>query len=577
MVVDVCIAGGGLAGLTLARQLRLAMPDLEVVVLEKRAHPAPEAAHKVGESSVEIGAHYFGKVLNLEPHLQARQLPKLGLRYFFTAGGNERLEPRFELGPASFPPVPSYQLDRGRLENYLLESDREMGITVLDRAIVRDWSEGDPHHRLEVETAEGPRTVQARWLVDAAGRHAFVRRRFGLTREVAHLANACWWRVNHSVRLDHWSDDPEWQARVPSGERWLSTNHLMGRGYWVWLIPLASGTTSFGIVVDAKLHPYHRLNRFERAIEWLREFEPQCARQVERDRAEGRVEDFLALKHFAHGSARVYSPDRWLLTGEAGVFTDPFYSPGSDFIAMSNTFITDLIVRERRGEDIGGRLEQFNTLYLQLFDAFLRVYSHQYPIMGNAQVMTLKAAWDNGSYWAIPALLFFQQRLVDTEFMASIELLMKRYFVLHARMQMLFGEWNDKDASTYGAGWTNVLSLEPLRCLQAALGGPRSSDGELRDRLESNLALLERFARAIQTLAAGTADSLARFVSPGAEGEEALDISPLTIAGVAQARQMTSAESLPPNASDVDTAHCTDASRASLATTSTAQSGSVSR
>ena len=72
MNVDVCIAGGGLAGLTLARQLRLTMPQLKIVVLEKRSHPAPEAAHKVGESSVEIGAHYFGKVLGLEPHLHAR-------------------------------------------------------------------------------------------------------------------------------------------------------------------------------------------------------------------------------------------------------------------------------------------------------------------------------------------------------------------------------------------------------------------------------------------------------------------------------------------------------------------------
>lgn len=530
MIVDVCIAGGGLAGLTLARQLRQAAPELTLLVLEKRTHPAPEAAHKVGESSVEIGAHYFGKVLGLEPHLRTRQLPKLGLRYFFPADGNRRLESRFELGPAMFPPVPSYQLDRGRLENYLLDSDRELGIDVLDRAVAREVEFGNPHHRIEVETATGRRTVSARWLVDATGRHALIRRRLGLTREAAHLANACWWRVNHSVRLDHWVDDPAWKARVPTGERWLSTNHLMGRGYWVWLIPLGSGTTSFGIVVDANLHPYSRLNRFEKAIEWLQEFEPQCATYVERDRDEGRVQDFLALKHFAHGCERVYSPDRWFLTGEAGVFTDPFYSPGSDFIGMGNTFITDLITRAHRGEDVTARIERHNTLYLQLFEAFLRVYTNQYPIMGNAQVMTLKAAWDNGSYWAIPALLFFQRRLIEPTFMSSIDSLMKRYFVLHARMQMLLHEWNEKDMAQYGEGWTNVIALEPLRRLQAELGGPPLDDSCLRQKLEENLRLIERFAQAIQARAAETEPSLARYVAAAAPGTEPFDLAALTIA-----------------------------------------------
>ena len=45
--------------------------------------------------------------------------------------------------------------------------------------------------------------------------------------------------------------------------------------------------------------------------------------------------------------------ERWALTGEAGLFLDPFYSPGSDFIGISNTYITDLIARDRQG--IGGR------------------------------------------------------------------------------------------------------------------------------------------------------------------------------------------------------------------------------
>ncbi len=71
---DVVIMGGGLAGLTLALQLRQRFAQLEIVVLERMRHPVREAAHKVGESSVEIAAHYFDTVLGLREHLTARDI-----------------------------------------------------------------------------------------------------------------------------------------------------------------------------------------------------------------------------------------------------------------------------------------------------------------------------------------------------------------------------------------------------------------------------------------------------------------------------------------------------------------------
>ena len=72
--------------------------------------------------------------------------------------------------------------------------------------------------------------------------------------------------------------------------------------------------------------------------------------------------------------------------------------------------------------------------------------------MGNAQVMTAKAAWDNACYWAVTGVLFFQRRFVDLAFMRSIDSLMKRFFVLHARMQVFSGSGTSGTASRYRAG-----------------------------------------------------------------------------------------------------------------------------
>ena len=202
---DAVIAGGGLAGLTLARQLHMEAPHVRVLVLEKRLHPVREAAFKVGESSVEIGAHYFRSVLELEPVLRSQHLEKLGLRYFFPQGSNDDISRRTELGPPAFPTVPSFQLDRGRLENWLLASVRDSGVEVIDDCAVKRIELKRGAHTVEFAGPGGSGSVQARWLVDASGRCGLIRRQLGLTRAVTHGANAAWFRVKERVKVDDWS------------------------------------------------------------------------------------------------------------------------------------------------------------------------------------------------------------------------------------------------------------------------------------------------------------------------------------------------------------------------------------
>ena len=111
---DVVILGGGLAGLTLALQLRRNAPDLSVILLEKRDGNAPTAAHKVGESTVELGTHYLREFLDLGSTSTNTSCPSTACGSFLASADKGNLPSRVELGVQDRAPVPSHQIDRGR-------------------------------------------------------------------------------------------------------------------------------------------------------------------------------------------------------------------------------------------------------------------------------------------------------------------------------------------------------------------------------------------------------------------------------------------------------------------------------
>ena len=437
---DVAILGGGLAGLSLAIQLKQRDPAVEVVVLERRAHPVREAAFKVGESTVEIGAHYFADVLGLREHLDGEQIRKFGFRFFFSEG-SQAIDRCTELGVSRILPTPSWQLDRGRFENFLGEQARALGVRFRDDAVVRNvaFGEGDAAHAVTFGHADTTHTLQARWVVDAAGRAGLIKRKLGLAQDNGHDINAVWWRVEGHIDPNEWGQDAAWRARCTPPDRWRSTNHMCGPGYWFWLIPLSSGAHSLGIVCDAAMHPLERMNTHEKAMDWLRAHQPQVAATL--DRPQHALMDFAFFRNASYGCRQVFGGDRWALTGEAGVFLDPFYSPGSDFIAISNTYICDLIGKDRAGKPFAPYAEIYQQLYLSFYENTLTLYENQYPLFGDAQVMPVKVIWDYTYYWSLLAPLFFGQRLTDIALLGALRPQFQRGRDLNLGVQALLREW----------------------------------------------------------------------------------------------------------------------------------------
>lgn len=473
---NVVICGGGLAGLTLALQLVRRLPGAPVTVLERTRRPLPEAAHKVGESSVEVGARYFGDLLGLRPYLLERHLPKNGLR-FFSGQPGAPLEERTEMGPREPPRVPAYQIDRGRFENDLRERCVAEGVDLREGWGVRDVELGrgdEPHRVIAVPTREGagPVVLPARWVIDATGRRRMLVKKLGLHVDMPDQASSCWFRVAERVKIAELASDAasEWRERDIDGTRWLSTVHLCGTGYWVWLIPLGSGGTSIGIVAESACHEYSAFSTEEAARRWIQQHEPALARRI-RDVPSV---DFIAMKDYRHNASRVFSADRWAAVGEAGVFVDPLYSPGSDMIALGNSITLELLCDDLSGDGTSAaRVDAMDGFYRDWAKLLSRTLCLGSRTMGAPEVFGAKLYWDYFYYWAFMCPYFFRGLYgLRGEDHARFHRMLSSYASLNERAQAIL------------SAWTDVASAEPITPF-VGLPAPATTLSDL------HLALLE--------------------------------------------------------------------------------------
>lgn len=526
---DVLVCGGGLAGLALARQLAREQPLLSVVVVDKLRRPLPVAAFKVGESTVESSAYYLREVLGLEEHLGAQQLKKCGLRYFFgdTAGPHRE---RPELGLSRFPAKDSYQIDRGLLETALRERVERSALLLEGWNVDSvDLGAGSDAHRIVLGGAEGEkRSMEARWVIDATGRRRLLQRHLGLPRKSAAEVpfHAAWFRVSGRLDVDSFvpSEDLEWRRRTTEGIRYFSTNHLMGRGYWVWLIPLASGFTSVGIVAHGGIHDFATLSTRDRCDAWLAQHEPALARAL----AGTQSADFIAYKNYSYTSTRVFSHERWACVGEAGVFADPFYSPGMWQIALSNSVAARMIRLDGEGALSQANADAMNDVYLQVNDELTRSIQSTFEYSDQPAVVAAKLLWDFVTGWALTGALVMNEGLIEPD---------KRPFGLHADprfwhlsrvMRTLLVQWGARAKGRLAFDFIDYQSIPFMREMYLRVLQPGKDAATLeRDHL-ATMDFLEELAQAIFLLALEDCmpEALADLPSPLWLNARALSLDP---------------------------------------------------
>lgn len=388
---DVIILGGAFSGAAAAILLRREHPQLRVLIVEK----SEAFDEKVGEATTEMSAMFLTRRLAMWHHLEIEQLPKEGLRYWFS---NEKVTGHAnatEAGGFYRSAVPAFQLRRDALDEHLLATAVREGAELMRPARVSDVEVGDFAHTVRV----GEKALTCRWLLDATGKATFLGRRLGIIdRNDDHPTAAIWCRWKDVRHIDDLAVRSGMSAGN-IGSRRLATNHYMGLGYWIWVIPLRNGETSIGIVFDKRLMELKTADfvAFLKAIPSLAELLVDAA---------PRLEDLRSYAHLPYVT-RQYMGNGWALLGDAAAFLDPYYSPGLDHAGFSVDATVEIVGRQSKGEDVAARIAEHNETFVRSYHRFFQsVYRDKYFYMGEADLLAASFLLDTAHYYVfvvIPA------------------------------------------------------------------------------------------------------------------------------------------------------------------------------
>jgi flavin-dependent dehydrogenase len=411
---DVIILGGAFSGASAALLLRRECPQLRVLVVER----LERFDEKVGEATTEMSAMFMTRRLALWDHLEREHLPKEGLRYWFTSDRVTGHADATETGGFLRSTVPAFQLRRDVLDQHILDLAVAEGAELWRPARVRDVTVVGEFHNTVVVERDGQTavTLSCRWLLDATGRLTFLGRRLNLIDwNDEHPTAAVWarWRnVRHmddlATRAANTAGVVGPKVRTNIASRRLATNHYVGRGFWIWVIPLGNSETSIGVVYDKRMHALHESK--DREADYVAFLKGHPALRELLEGAELRGDDLRSLSRLAY-SSRQYAAKGWSLLGDAAAFIDPYYSPGLDHAAFTVDATVELIKADAAGNDLTESLARHNELFLRSYRRFFRAaYLDKYTYMGEADLLSAAFLLDTAQYYiflVIPAYRFF--------------------------------------------------------------------------------------------------------------------------------------------------------------------------
>ncbi|WP_339378965.1 MULTISPECIES: NAD(P)/FAD-dependent oxidoreductase [Fischerella] len=385
--------GAGFAGVCQARHLLLNLPGIRVAIVDPRSLEPDKKEHRLGESTVDIASVFLIKELGLHEYLIENHTPKAGLNFHWPKEFNktESIDDYFNVWVNQQLKTPAFHLNRSKFDRDILKMNLQMGAHFYNGRVVDvELTPKDNLHIVQVKLDDKYLELKAKHLIDTAGRKFIIGRKtdnlmfdpkdlYGIN------SGSAWVWVKN---VDRTLLDNGWHPNEGLVTRYYCTNHWMGHGHWLWMIPLDKDSMelSVGVIHHKDVIPSEYLNSKEKFYEFLKANHNLLYQIL----ASGEHMDFNYWSRIAHKSKIMFSPDNWYVMGDAANNFDALYSMGTSMSALAIESVTEIIRAKLAGEaDVEQKREAYNRFNVAFADFANHLVCNQSQHMGNASMWKL--------------------------------------------------------------------------------------------------------------------------------------------------------------------------------------------
>jgi len=332
---EVVIIGGGPAGSTAGNLL--ACQGRRVIVLEKDSFPR----FHIGESLLPYSTNLLERLGVRKAVEDLGSVEKYGVR-FYTGDGSFQTTIYFNDTLERSPSV-TYQVVRAEFDRVLLEECGRRGADVRQQhaAVSAERAAGEWRIRVRrtrpaleangvpegTDGGEDEYEITCPYLLDASGRDTFLAQRSRSKRMAEGHRRIAIYAHYENVVLD---------PGIDAG----NTLVVAVEGGWFWVIPLARGVTSLGLVIDGEIYRRSGLEP-EAALERAMAASPEMRRRTTEAQ---RVTIVRATSNYSYFTDAP-TGDGYVVVGDAYAFLDPVFSTGVWLAMLGGERASDVIGR----------------------------------------------------------------------------------------------------------------------------------------------------------------------------------------------------------------------------------------